>query len=617
METLDPGSHPAIKLWPVDVYAVRAAPLHEDAVMPTPLQCDVLVIGSGASGLAAAVTAAFHGQTVIVVEKEPVFGGATAWSGGWMWVPCNPLAKRAGICEELEAPLTYLRNELGAHFDIEKVKAFLEDGPRMVSFFEEKTALQFEGGTKICDIHGWQPGAGTGGRSVIAAPYDARELGDLLPLLRRPMRETTVMGLGIQAGPDLAAFMNVTRSVKAFIHVTRRFGRHILDLLRYGRATQLVNGNALVARLARSAKDLGVQILVSSPIEHLIVEQGGACGAVVQRQGVATTILANHAVILAAGGFPHDVERRKALFPHMKTGAEHWSVTPASASGDGLRLGESAGGSVDTSLASPAAWCPVSLVPFADGTVGHYPHIIERAKPGIIGVLRNGSRFVNEANGYYDYVAAMQQAVPPGEEVASWLICTRAFQRRYGLGMSKPFPLPVAPYIRSGYIKAGRTIKELAQKCGIDPAGLARTIETYNEHARYGEDPAFGRGSTPFNRYGGDARNKPNPCVAPIENGPFYAVKVVPGSFGTFAGLKTDASARVVDRHGAPIPGLYAVGADMANVMGGYYPAGGINLGPAMTFGYIAGLHAATRQKITENKVPIQPGTEQNKVLTA
>jgi succinate dehydrogenase/fumarate reductase flavoprotein subunit len=187
----------------------------------------------------------------------------------------------------------------------------------------------------------------------------------------------------------------------------------------------------------------------------------------------------------------------------------------------------------------------------------------------------------------------MLAAIPPSQEVASWLVCTRAFQRRYGLGIARPTPLPVAPYIRSGYIKTGRTIAELARNCGIDPDGLERTVSEYNRHARLGEDPAFGRGSTLYNRVQGDPANKPNPCIAPIERGPFYAVKVVPGSFGTFAGLRTDGSARVLDAENAPIPGLYAVGTDMASVMGGHYPAGGINLGPAMTFGYIAGRHAA------------------------
>ena len=248
---------------------------------------------------------------------------------------------------------------------------------------------------------------------------------------------------------------------------------------------------------------------------------------------------------------------------------------------------------MDESLAAPAAWCPVSLVPLADGTSGRFPHIIERNKPGIIGVLANGRRFCNEGNGYHDYVAAMLRAVPPGQEVASWLICTRAFQRRYGLGIARPVPLPIGPYIRSGYLKAGRSIGELALACGIDPVGLERTVEDYNAHARNGEDPAFGRGGTPYNRQSGDPAVTPNPCVAPLERGPFCAVKVIPGSFGTFAGLKTDAHARVVDSAGAPIPGLYAAGTDMASVMGGHYPAGGINLGPAMTFGYIAGRHAA------------------------
>ena len=273
--------------------------------------------------------------------------------------------------------------------------------------------------------------------------------------------------------------------------------------------------------------------------------------------------------------------------------APHWTVATPSATGDGVRLGETAGGRVDDTLAAPAAWCPVSLVPYADGSTGRFPHIIERGKPGIIGVLADGRRFCNEGNGYHDYVAAMLRAVPAGKEVASWLVCTRAFQRRYGLGIARPAPLPVRAHIRSGYIKTGRTIAALARNCGIDADGLERTIAEYNVHARTGEDPAFNRGSTVYNRYQGDARAQPNPCVAPIEQGPFYAVKVVPGSFGTFAGLRTDAHARVLDARDMPVRGLYAAGTDMASVMGGHYPAGGINLGPAMTFGYIAGRHAA------------------------
>ncbi|SFP42766.1 Succinate dehydrogenase/fumarate reductase, flavoprotein subunit [Geopseudomonas sagittaria] len=563
------------------------------SALPSTLECDVLVIGSGAAGLSAAVTAAWHGQQVVLVEKDPVFGGATAWSGGWMWVPCNPLARRAGIVEDPELPRTYLKHELGDKYDAARIDAFLAAAPRMVEFFERHTALQFADGNQIADIHGDSPGAGTGGRSVIAAPYDGREVGELIHRLRKTMRETSFVGMPIMAGKDLAAFMNVTRSPAAFVYAGKRFGRHLVDLARHGRAMQLVNGVALVARLAKSAADLGVQLIESAPARRLLLEDGAVHGAMVATVSGELSIHARKAVVLAAGGFPNDIERRKALFPRTPTGHEHLALPPLGASGDGLRLGESAGGQVATDLVSPVAWAPVSLVMHKDGSSGHFPHIIERGKPGIIGVLADGRRFVNEANGYYDYTAAMVAAVPPEQEVASWLVCDHRFQRRYGLGISRPAPVPLGPWLRNGYLKTGKTIEELARACGIDPAGLAATVADYNRHARNGEDPAFGRGSTPYNRKQGDASQQPNPCVAPIEHGPFYAVKVQPGCFGTFAGLKTNAHAQVLDGEGQPIAGLYAAGTDMASIMGGHYPAGGINLGPAVTFGYIAGRHIA------------------------
>lgn len=563
------------------------------APQPSSIDCDVLIIGSGASGLAAAVTAAWHGQSVIVVEKDPVFGGATAWSGGWAWVPCNPLAKRAGIIEDAVLPRTYLQHELGERYEPAMIDAFLNAGPHMVSFFERHTALQFADGNAIADIHGDTPGAGTGGRSVIAAPYDGRKVGKLLKRLRKTMRETSFMGMPIMAGPDLSAFLNLTRSVPAAWHVTKRLSRHLLDLALRRRALQLVNGVALVARLAKSAEDLGVLLWESAPVTELIQSDQGVTGAVVSTARGNIRIHARKAVVLAAGGFANDIERRKALFPRTPTGHEHLALPPLGASGDGLRLGESAGGWVNSNMQSPVAWAPVSRVSHSDGSVGHFPHIIERAKPGIIGVLSNGQRFVNEANGYYDYVTAMVAKAPADEPVASWLICSHGFQRRYGLGISRPFPIPVSPFIKSGYLKSADTLEGLAHACGIDAKGLRATVDAYNLHAPSGQDPAFGRGSTPYNRKQGDPLHQPNPCVAPIEKGPFYAVKVEPGCFGTFAGLKVNEHAQVMSEAGEAIQGLYAVGTDMASIMGGYYPAGGINLGPALTFGYIAGRHIA------------------------
>ncbi|AZD18182.1 FAD-dependent oxidoreductase [Pseudomonas chlororaphis] len=558
------------------------------------IDCDVLVVGSGAAGLSAAVTAAWHGLKVIVVEKDPVFGGATAWSGGWAWVPCNPLARRAGIVEDVELPRTYLKHELGERYQPALIDAFLEAGPRMVSFFERHTALQFADGNAIADIHGDTPGAGTGGRSVIAAPYDGREVGTLLKRLRKTLRETSFIGMPIMAGADLAAFLNLSRSLPAAWHVSKRVARHLRDLVTHRRALQLVNGVALVARLAKSAQDLGVLLWESAPVTELLRDGDAVTGAIVSsatREPIR--IRARKAVVLAAGGFANDIERRKALFPRTPTGHEHLALPPLAVSGDGLRLGESVGARVDTNMESPVAWAPVSAVPYQDGSRGHFPHIIERGKPGIIGVLRSGQRFVNEADGYYDYVRAMVAAAPEGEEVASWLICSHGFQRRYGLGISRPFPVPLTPFIRSGYLKRGASIEELAQACGIEVNGLRATLAEYNRHARQGQDPLFGRGSTPYNRKQGDPRQQPNPCVAPIEQGPFYAVKVQPGGFGTFAGLKVNPHAQVLDGQGQAISGLYAAGSDMASIMGGHYPAGGINLGPALTFGYIAGRHIA------------------------
>ncbi|WP_263260193.1 FAD-dependent oxidoreductase [Pseudomonas sp. RIT-PI-S] len=556
------------------------------------LTCDLLVIGSGAAGLSAAVSAAWQGLRVIVVEKDPVLGGASAWSGGWMWIPCNPLAKRAGIIEDPAEPRRYLQHELGERFDPARVEAFLKAGPEMVAFFEQRTALQFADGNGIADIHGDSPGAGVGGRSVIAAPISAYSLGKLLPRLRRTMRETAVLGMPIMAGADLAAFLSVTRSWRSALHVARRLSAHLLGMALKGRATHLVNGVALIARLAKSAEDLGVVLWPSAPATRLIQRGDRVAGAEVATAKGKVHVHARRGVVLAAGGFPHDQARRQATFPRAPRNGDHLPLPPPAANGDGLRLGESVGAVVADDLASPAAWCPVSRVPYPDGSHGHFPHIIDRGKPGIFGVLANGERFVNEAGGYYDYAKAMVEQAP-GTDVVSWLICDHAFLRRYGLGIARPFPFPVEPALRSGYLKTGATIGELARNCGIDPEGLERTLSTWNLHARRGEDPQFGRGHSLYNRKQGDPRHSPNPCVAPLEQPPFYAVEVRPGSFGTFAGLKTDASARVLNASGVPIPGLYAAGADMASIMGGFYPAGGINLGPAMTFGYIAGRHAA------------------------
>jgi len=561
-----------------------------------PDTCDLLVIGSGAGGLSAAVTAAHLGLKVVVIDKADRLGGTTAWSGGWMWIPRNPLAMAAGIHEDLDGPRTYLRSILGDGFDAARVESFLAHGPAMVQFHLDHTAVRFVDGNAVPDFHGRQPAARTGGRSVCAAPFDGRTLGPALKRLRPP--HDLLAFLGISIGGDLRHFMRASRHADSFVYVARRIVRHFGDLLLHGTSTVRMGGNALAASLLKSALDQGVQCFESHPAQRLLKAGDRVVGAVVQTPQGPREIRARAGVVMASGGFPHDVARKAQLFVHAPTGREHWSAAPTTNTGDGLRMAEAVGAQFAVGAAA-GAWAPVSLVPRADGSVTAFPHLVERGKPGLIAVDAQGQRFVNEAGDYHSFMRALFTRCAerlPGQPVQAWLICDHRFQRRYGLGNARPFPLPVGAALRSGYLKRASTLADLARQCGIDADGLRRTVADFNAPAAHGDDPAFDRGSVPYERMQGDAEHPgPNPCVAPIEHGPFYAVRVVPGSLGTFAGLAANAHGQVLDAQQQPIAGLYAVGNDMASVMGGHYPSGGITLGPAMTFGYVLAHHAAGR----------------------
>ncbi|MFB6419323.1 MULTISPECIES: FAD-dependent oxidoreductase [Bradyrhizobium] len=556
-------------------------------------ECDVLVAGSGCSGMSAAIIARHRGLDVLVVEKEPRFGGTTARSGGWLWIPGTSLAKAYGIEETPEQARTYLRHEAGNNFDAARVDAFLSAGPEAVDFFTTKTALRFDMPLVFPDYHAEAPGGTQGGRSMVTRPFDGRELGDLIKSLGMPLPELTVFGMMLGSGKEIIHFMRVTKSLTSAVYVAKRLSRHLMDVLRYGRGMTLTNGNALAGRLAKSALDLKIPMWLSSPVRELTVENGTVTGAIVSREGRDVRIRARQGVVLACGGFPHDVERRKRMFPHAPTGQEHYSPGPAGNTGDGLRLAESAGGHIEDRLPNAAAWVPVSLTTRKDGSKGVMPHFIDRAKPGVIAVMRDGRRFANEGNSYHDFVQAMVKAARPGEEIAAYLVCDHKTLRKYGLGCVPPFPMPLGHHLNTGYLMRGDTLEALAAKAGIDPKAFVETVGQFNATAPLGHDAAFGKGSKAYNRYQGDAMHGPNPCVAPIENGPFYAIKMMVGDLGTYAGIVTDENARALDAEGRVIPGLYAAGNDMASIMGGNYPGAGITLGPALTFGYIAGRHLA------------------------
>ena len=552
-------------------------------------QCDVLVIGSGAGGLAAAVTARHHGLEVVVAEKEPLYGGTTALSGGWLWIPCHPMQKDLGIKDSIEDASTYLLHEAGEHFDPDRVNAFLTQGPRMVEFFMRETVVAFDPSATFSDYHPDAPGGKAGGRSMVASAFDARELGPLFAQLRSPLPELTVFGVMIGSGVELVHFMRWSKSLASAAYVVRRLTGHALAKLFYGRGVRLTNGNALAARLLKSAIDAGVTLRLSAPARELIMQGGAVRGAILDTANGPVKVEARRGVVLACGGFPQDVARRTRLFPH----AEHSSPAPSGNTGDGLRLAEAMGAKLDESLPNAAAWVPVSRVPRADGGFGLFPHFIDRAKPGVIAVTEAGRRFVNEGNSYHDFIQALFAATKAGDEACAWLVTDHRAIRAYGLGFVKPWPLPLAQHLDSGYLLSGATLGELARKAGIDSDAFEAQVAAYNRDAKSGTDPIFGKGSTAYNRFYGDADITPNPCLAPLVQPPFYAVKVVVGDLGTYAGIVTNGNAQALDHNHKIIPGLYAAGNDMTSIMGGNYPGPGITLGPAMTFGWIAGRHLA------------------------
>jgi succinate dehydrogenase/fumarate reductase flavoprotein subunit len=262
--------------------------------------------------------------------------------------------------------------------------------------------------------------------------------------------------------------------------------------------------------------------------------------------------------------------------------------------GDGLRLATGIGAALSTEIASPAYWVPASLFKRSDGTSGVFPHTVtDRAKPGVIAVNATGKRFVNEALSYHEFVLAMLRDGNAAADRRFYLICDRKFLWTYGLGRIQPFTWNPGRHVKRGELIAAQNIEALADAIGVERAALAATLAGYNDHARAGLDPEFCRGETIYQRHLGDSSHSPNPCVAPIERAPFFALRIYPADLGTAVGLRTDAQARVLRDDGTPVAGLYACGNDMGSIMNGNYPGPGITLGPALVFGYIAGRQLA------------------------
>lgn len=542
---------------------------------------DLVVVGAGAAGMTAAITGAALGLNVLLLESAPYVGGTTALSAGSVWIPNTSLAADCG--DDPEKAAAYLQATVGNHAPEDIRSAFLVRGPEMIDFLQQTGATDLVAYPHHPDYIGDAPGATTHGRVLGPRPFDARALGKSISLLRPALPEFTLFGGMMVDRNDIGHLLEAHRSVRSFGHAAGLILRYSRDRLTYSRGTRLVMGNALAGRLLATLLKLGVRLRTATHVNRLLVEEGRVTGVGVGQDA----IVARRGVVIATGGFPHHTTLRQKLYPQPV--ARH-SAVPEDNSGGGIDLALAVGGTLAEGHANAAFWAPSSVRTRRDGSVAVFPHFfLDRAKPGIIAVNRQGRRFVDESTSYQRFVEGMYNA----QAIPCWLVCNGEFVRKHGLGMIRPRTRNLKPFITEGYIVEGQTIAELAERIGVDPQGLAQSVAANNAYARDGVDPEFGRGSTPYSRNLGEPDHRPNPCLGPTGDGPYYALTIQPADIGTSIGLRTDRFARVLDSMRQPIAGLYAAGNDMSSVMGGVYPGPGVTIGPAMTFGYVAARHLA------------------------
>ncbi|MEY2892393.1 MAG: hypothetical protein RJA98_2301 [Pseudomonadota bacterium] len=548
---------------------------------PTRIDKDVVVIGSGGAGLTAATVAAHHGLDVLLAEKTAHYGGTTALSGGGIWVPCSRLAREAQLADSHAEASDYVHAVVGPTLRADLLTAFLDAAPRMVDFLQTHTTARFALMRGFGDWHPAAPGHKADGRLLGPLEFDGRELGAHFAQLRPPLREFNAPGGMMFAFGDLAHLAQMRRSWPAFKHITGLLLRFARDRLTHARGTRLVMGNALAARLLRAALNAGVELWRQAPMQRLMVEDGAVRGVLIERDGQTIEVHARRGVVLACGGFSANVQMRRA---HIPFADQHVSLVPEGNTGDGLGQAFALGARFDGANLSNAGWVVVSVLRRADGTVSKFPHLfLDRGKPGCIAVNAQGQRFGNES------APNLVEPMHRTGSVPAHLLCDHRFIKKHGLGLVRPGGFGLKRLIHAGYILTAPTLAGLAARIGADAAALQHTVARFNAHAAAGSDPDFGRGRDPADAAMGDRQHQPNPCLGPIEHGPFYAVQIFPGDSTTTLGLRVDASARVLDERDQPIPGLYAAGTDMNSLWRGRAPGNGANNTLGLTFGYIAG----------------------------
>jgi 3-oxosteroid 1-dehydrogenase len=535
-------------------------------------EVDVVVAGSGAAGMTAALTAAHLGLSALVIEKAGSFGGSTARSGGGIWAPGNSVLRAAGVADTPEQARAYLAH-VAEGVPAARREAVLAHGPEMLGLVLAKTPVRFAWVPGYADYYPEAPGGLAAGRSIEPVPLDGRRvLGGELAHLARPYLPSPVAIT--QAEYRWLSLGRHPRGIRAAARVAGRAARARL----LGQRT-LSMGQALAAGLRAGLAASDVPVWLDTALADLVVEDGRVTGVHATRDGETVLIRARRGVLIATGGFERDEDMRRR-YQRAPTGTE-WTTGAAGNTGDGIRAGLDLGAA--TGLMDDAWWGPSIALPG-----GPYFCLAERSLPGCVLVNGAGQRFVNESAPYVDAVHAMYDAnTPENPHIPAWLVFDQRYRDRYVFaGLPPHRPLPRRWYAAGAVVRAD-DLAGLAQAAGVDAEGLVKTVARFNEFAAAGRDEDFGRGDSAYDRYYGDPRLA-NPNLAPLAQPPYYAVKIVPGDLGTKGGLRTDELARVLRADGTVIEGLFAAGNASEAVMGHSYAGAGATIGPAMTFGYIA-----------------------------